>query len=144
MVCQFCVLFAQESRMNKLLTGIVLLCFSALVMAAEQSAFDLLLDRLIHLEARVLELEGQISAQSNNQSSTSRVVGISRDKAFWRDNVKQGMTKNEIRDVLGEPTLINVSNMLEYWSYALNPSSHYDKPSIRFNDGRVAGFQEPD
>ena len=28
MLCQFCVLFAQESRMNKLLTGIVLLCFS--------------------------------------------------------------------------------------------------------------------
>ena len=28
MVCEFCVLFAQESRMNKLLTTIVLFCFS--------------------------------------------------------------------------------------------------------------------
>ena len=28
MVCQFCVLFAQESRMNKLLATIVLFCFS--------------------------------------------------------------------------------------------------------------------
>lgn len=130
--------------MNKLLTTMTLVCFSAGAMAAEQSAFDLLLDRLIRLEARVQELEGQISTQSNTQSSTSRVVGISRDKAFWRDKVKQGMTKNEIRDVLGEPTLINVSNMFEYWSYALNPSSQYDNPSIRFKDGRVEAFQEPD
>jgi len=130
--------------MNKLLTGIFLLCFSALVMAAEQSAFDLLLDRLIRLEARVQELEGQVSAQSNNQSSTSRVVGISRDKAYWRDNVKQGMTKNGIRDVLGEPTAITVSSSYEHWSYAASPYSGRTDPSVSFYNGRVESFQEPD
>ena len=36
MVCQFCVLFAQESRMNKLLTGIVLVCFSIGTIAQEK------------------------------------------------------------------------------------------------------------
>ena len=36
MVCEFCVLFAQESRMNKLLTGIVLLSFSIGAIAQEK------------------------------------------------------------------------------------------------------------
>lgn len=68
--------------MNKLLTTITLLCFSIGTLAAEQSAFDLLLDRLIRLEAKVNELEGQISAQSNNRSSTPRVVGVRR-QTLW-------------------------------------------------------------
>ncbi len=37
--------------MNKLLTTITLLCFSVAANAAEPSAYDLLLDRLIKLEA---------------------------------------------------------------------------------------------
>ena len=118
--------------------------YIAAAMAAEQSAFDLLLDRLIRLEARMQELEGQISAQSNIQSSTSRVVGISRDKAFWRDNVKQGMTKNGIRDVLGEPTAITVNSSYEHWSYAASPYSGRTTPYVSFYDGRVESFQEPD
>ena len=69
--------------MNKLLTTITLLCFSVGAIAAEQSAFDLLLDRLIRLEAKVNELEGQISAQSNNQSSTPRVVGMLNGQNHW-------------------------------------------------------------
>ena len=36
MVCEFCVLFAQESRMNKLLTTITLLCFSIGATAQER------------------------------------------------------------------------------------------------------------
>lgn len=36
MVCEFCVLFAQESRMNKLLTTITLLCFSIGATAQEK------------------------------------------------------------------------------------------------------------
>ena len=36
MVCEFCVLFAQVSRMNKLLTGIVLVCFSLGPIAQEK------------------------------------------------------------------------------------------------------------
>jgi len=39
MVCEFCVLFAQESRMNKLLTTIVLICFSIEAIAQEKQVW---------------------------------------------------------------------------------------------------------
>ena len=58
--------------------------------------------------------------------------------------MRQGMTKDEIRNVLGEPAAITITGMLEYWSYALNASRGSEDPSIRFENGKVAGIYEPD
>tara|TARA_S200000501_G_scaffold248197_1_gene232508 strand:+ start:145 stop:309 length:165 start_codon:yes stop_codon:yes gene_type:complete len=54
------------------------------------------------------------------------------------------MTKDEIRNALGEPTAITVSDSFEHWSYALNPRNGRTDPQIRFYEGRVDAFQEPD
>jgi hypothetical protein len=60
------------------------------------------------------------------------------DRANWR-NLKKGMTKDEVRTLLGEPGKVDVYLSFEVW--------HYDYPSrgsVHFSkDGKVESWSEP-
>jgi hypothetical protein len=127
-------------RIHIYLWGLVLISVNAL--GAEQSAADLLLDRLIRLEARVNALESEIASRSSQQS-TIPITNVAKDKVYWRANIKRGLTIEQVRNYLGEPTLIRVSGNNEYWTYASEPTSASSPPFLEFQDGKLRRFQEP-
>ena len=124
-----------------LLLAAALACSSA--MAQDSSAFDLLLDRLIKLEQRVIELEQNSNQQTKSVQSTSS-TNLPSDVAAWRRNVHLGMTKSQIRAIYGEPVKRGVSGSSEWWSFKPNAASQFSPPSVTFYNGKVTSHDEPD
>jgi hypothetical protein len=86
------------------------------------------------LKARVMRLEKQIfnSAASSGQS----IQRVTTGKAAWR-SLQKGMSKDQVRRILGDPKEINVFSTWETWWYP-------GIGSVEFNDsGRVKGWIEP-
>ena len=69
MVCEFCVLFAQESRMNKLLTALILFCFSA-------SSFGEIYLCTSEAEANILDLRAVTGDGYRSQASNDNIQAI--------------------------------------------------------------------
>jgi hypothetical protein len=98
-------------------------------------------DRVTRLERRVANLEARVAELEKSQQP--RVIPVSgseqrpkKDKASWR-SLEKGMTKDQVKKILGEPTGVMNFNESEIWDYASGGSVRFDR------SGRVLGWYEP-
>lgn len=102
--------------------------------------FDIDSVRITQLEKEVQELKIRLSRLESPQSSTNQpqktiVSGEGwKSLANWR-SFKTGMSYDEVRSILGEPTRIDGGN-LAYWHYS-------NSGSVRFFLGKANEWQEP-
>ena len=89
--------------------------------------------RISNLERRVLELEAKLRAASGSGVTLTSNPTL----AAWR-KIQEGMTRREVRAVLGEPKTIDGGN-IESWYY----SNSLNHSNVRFLDGRVRWWNEP-
>lgn len=99
--------------------------------------------RIEELEALVATLELRVSALENpsNQDPAS-AQGIPPSTAWqnitpWR-SLERGMSKAQVRALLGEPEKIKVLGTMEQWGWD-EPAG----PFVRFYDGKLDGWEEP-
>ena len=130
--------------MNRAILAATLLCCSSFSIGQDLSAFDLLLDKLTKLEQRVEILEQQKTSQSNNPDPSQVNTVLASDVRLWRQNVKLGMTLEQIRAIYGDPVKRIVSGSIEIWSYATDAITAGSPPSVSFSDGKVLSHDEPD
>jgi len=75
-----------------------------------------------------------------NSAPDSQGPGLWKDKSHWR-MLQKGMSKNDVRKLLGEPLKIESGGPLEHWSYTgagiLGAHVTFDE------NGRVWGWDEP-
>jgi hypothetical protein len=98
-------------------------------------------DRVANLEiqvseltSRVIQLEKQLASSSALQAPVTSVVPVG--KAAWR-KLQKGMTKSQVRALLGEPENIKVFGFFEVWTYRSDSE-------VQFNsEGSVMGWREP-
>ncbi len=90
--------------------------------------------QVLDLQSRVMSLEKQISNQATSsiQSNKNVPAGIT----SWR-SLQKGMSKDQVRRILGEPESINVLTYSETWWFAGYGNVSFD------NSGRVTGWSEP-
>ena len=87
----------------------------------------------------VLDYQGKYFAPSGGISDPLSPPAPSfdwHDKRNWRANLSVGMTQAKVRQILGEPERVRVSNFLETWVYGSG--------EIVFSDGTVYTWTEPD
>ena len=84
---------------------------------------------VLNLSNRIEQLEGQPQRQSRQ---------ISASKTTWR-KLRLGMTKNQVRNLLGEPVRIDGGAVLTYWYYSKKSLG----PKVLFDPERVYGWEEP-
>lgn len=86
------------------------------------------------LNSRVLQLEKQLSTKSTGGREINQ--NIPAGKTAWR-TLQKGMTKDQVRKILGEPIDIDMYSSFEVWHY--KESSH-----VQFDaSGYVDGWNEP-
>ena len=90
--------------------------------------------QVLDLTSRVLKLEKQLSANSTSQTPVNSAVPAG--KAAWR-KLQKGITRAQVRTILGEPKDIDMYRTLEVWHYR-------EYSSVTFNSaGYVTGWDEP-
>jgi outer membrane protein assembly factor BamE (lipoprotein component of BamABCDE complex) len=92
--------------------------------------------RISKLEASVSSLEAKVAALEAalaQDHSDSGNIPSRPDKAKWR-SLSKGMTKKQVRNILGEPARIEALGSFEYWRYP---------PMVTFHDDRLYGWEEP-
>ena len=111
------------------------------VAVAQNVLVDSLLHRIDSLESRTVDLERRVSALKSligAQPSTSQPVpksARSLDLANWR-RLNQGMTTDQVRKLLGEPTGVAAMSQLTFWDYP-------ELAKVIFRSGKVDGWSEP-
>ena len=111
------------------------------VAVAQNAAIDSLRHRVDSLERRTAELERQVNAleaQMGAQPSGSQPVPTSAGSpalANWR-RLNRGMTADQVRQLLGEPTSVTAGASLTTWRYP-------EMASVSFVSGKVNGWSEP-
>ena len=96
--------------------------------------------RIERLEAAVSVLERRVSAlerpSTQSESPKFKATGDWKNKSNWR-LLSKGMTKEQVRGILGEPEKIDASGPIENWrwKYPLGPS-------VTFYDDVVYGWDE--
>ncbi len=97
-------------------------------------------DRMTRLERRVATLEERVAALENPEARAIPVSGaeqrVKKDKTLWR-SLEKGMTKQEVKKILGEPSGVLNFNENEIWDYASGGSVRFDR------SGHVLGWYEP-
>lgn len=86
------------------------------------------------LQARIIRLEKQTSQSSPTQPASSQKIGHT--KAAWR-SLQKGMSKSQVRSILGEPRNIDMFSFFEVWQYAGSAAVKFDE------SGAVEGWHEP-
>jgi outer membrane protein assembly factor BamE (lipoprotein component of BamABCDE complex) len=85
--------------------------------------------RVTALENRVTQLEG--GSQLNQPRATPQTSNP------WR-SLQNGMTMDQVRDLLGEPIYVRSSSSFTYWFYGEDMSSQ----TVTFLNQRVNGWSE--
>jgi hypothetical protein len=98
-------------------------------------------DRIAQLEKEVQELKVRLikiempqNATSNQHRSIASTDGW-KFLANWR-SLKQGMSYDDVRVVLGEPEKVRASGPLTYWYYS-------NRSEVNFYQDRLDGWTEP-
>jgi TonB family protein len=121
-----------------LLAALAAASIPAVAAGQETSTADLLhrielLERAnIDLERRVRELESLIKSEPSKGRPIPAPAGW-KDLANWRQ-LRQGMTMDEVRALLGEPESVDVGSYT-YW--------HWADANVYFIDGELSGWSEP-
>ena len=106
---------------------------------ALQAKVEKLQQKVSQLERKVARLEKLFLINKNTTPSSQNSLNSDgwRDKQNWR-RLEKGMSKVEVKQILGEPGKINTSSYGDTWYYpdALGGS-------IDFDGGRVVGWSEP-
>ena len=89
------------------------------------------------LEKRISALEGA-SVQNPTDSDNTKTASGWKSKSNWR-LLSKGMTKSQVRNILGEPEKIDAGGPIENW-YWIDPSG----PGVTFYDEKLYGWKEPD
>jgi hypothetical protein len=79
-------------------------------------------------------VKGSVVPKSQNTQATGSVDW--HDKHNWREHLRVGMTRQEVRELFGEAEKIRVSTDLETWDYGSG--------EIEFFDGALYSWSEPD
>ena len=87
------------------------------------------LDRLTAPEQQALadEITGLLGAARSAQSNAQ----TAKDRSQWR-MLKKGMSKDEVRKLLGEPDRVTVSKLFETWSFGVGIVSFDGKGHVDF------------
>lgn len=85
------------------------------------------------LQARVMSLEKQISTRATSVQSKQNIPA---GKTSWR-SLQKGMSKDDVRRIMGEPKKIEVYSGFEYWYYGVFAKVEFD------DSGLVTGWTEP-
>ena len=118
-----------------ILCSIILLCSINNLIIAQTTNVDRLEKRIADLEKRVAYLEQKLSV---SQQPSKSVVPKSKDRTVWR-MLEKGMTKSQVRELLGEPLTID-SSIITYWYYSKQTFYSY----VIFNDNGIMGWKEPE
>lgn len=93
--------------------------------------------QLLSLEERIKVLEGTAAKiPPGSQSMKGSVDWKNREN--WRA-LRKGMTKDEVRSLLGEPDYATASGSFETWYW----TKRYG-PNVTFHEESVYGWEEPD
>jgi len=115
----------------------VIILLSSSLFSDQSSDIKKLEARIIELEKRVEKLEALIE---NSGKSKIEVTDKWKNRSLWRQ-LKVGMTKSQVRYLLGEPRKIDGGSILTYWYY----SKQGWHSEVTFDDnGRIYGWTEPD
>lgn len=116
------------------------LFFAIALTLANFSSFANDSERISHLENAVNELRMRVKQLENSQSNSSNqqkqvvVNEGAKSLANWR-RLNKGMSYNDVRGVLGEPSRIDTGGFT-YWYYANNGRVYF------YND-KLDGWKEP-
>ena len=125
---------------SKILTLVIASCFANLAFADTVS--DVSAERIERLEASVSALETRISIlegtliPSQSNSPKPKATGGWKDKANWR-LLSKGMTKNQVRAILGEAEKVDASGPIENWRW-----NYPMGPNVTFYDDVLYGWDE--
>lgn len=86
------------------------------------------------LQARIIRLEKQSAQSSPTLPFSSQNIGQTR--AAWR-SLQKGMSRSQVRSILGEPKDIDMFSSFEVWHYAKSAMVNFDR------SGTVDGWHEP-
>ena len=126
--------------MNKLKTQLTTGLFGCLLLTFTLNSFGSDSVRITQLEKEVQELKLRLSKLEGPQTITNQqqrtiVSGDGwKSLANWR-SLKNGMSYDEVRSILGEPTRID-GGSLAYWYYS-------NRGSVVFFQDKVDRWQEP-
>ena len=90
------------------------------------------------LELRINKLENKLMTEKTTQKSPNVSKGDYKDKGNWR-KLEIGMTKYQVKELLGEPERIskdNIGSYMEFWSYGLGRVTFGDR-------GTLISYSEP-
>ena len=98
-------------------------------------------DRVTNLEVQVSDLQARVISLEKQIASLSQIQGrtpseSTSDLTAWRSLTK-GMSKTQVRKILGEPREINVQTYSETWWYLGNGYVSFN------NSGIVTSWSEP-
>jgi hypothetical protein len=120
----------------KKIVFLVLITLFAYSLSANQSdEVKNLKARIAALENRVAKLEALVGNSKTNEIEYSEKW---KDRTIWR-KLKIGMTKDQVRQLLGEPRKINAGSVT-HWYYSKETWHCY----ITFYNGRIDSWKEPD
>ncbi|MBN1892334.1 MAG: outer membrane protein assembly factor BamE [Clostridiales bacterium] len=94
-----------------------------------------LVKRIEALEKRMQELEDKL----NSLPDDSKPDDVSADKRIWR-KLKRGMSEDEVRDILGEPSRVTVLGRTTVWYYE---GSTIVGGDVTFSDDNLSSWSEP-
>lgn len=112
----------------------------------EKTAYEELFHKIEELEKQIQKLESRISVienipvtEKNKKTSSSISKGNYKIKGNWR-LLKQEMTQNHVKELLGEPGQISKFSFgNEIWFYPNGSGGH-----VKFDEkGTVEGWEEP-
>ncbi|MDD4857300.1 MAG: outer membrane protein assembly factor BamE [Candidatus Krumholzibacteria bacterium] len=124
-------------------------CLIVLILSGALCAHDgpnkILAEKIAELEARIKVLEARISqleieiSRLSGRPVAPTVPGPNMG-ANWRE-LRMGMTKADVRELLGEPDDIPMNSYLEVWDYSRSYGGYC---SVTFDEnGRVESWNGP-
>ena len=108
------------------------------VTGAQEETLD---ERVARLERMIVNLEDRVAHLEKSQGpgvvpASSSERKVEKDKLPWL-SLKKGMSKDQVKKILGEPKGVMNFNEAEIWDYASGGSVRFD------SSGRVLGWYEP-
>lgn len=130
-----------KNRLTPQVAVLLLCCFVANASFAD-SPSEAYAARIEKLEALVASLEKRVSELEGNSSQKEAPAEARPDNAAWQDvanwrSLRNGMSKTQVRALLGEPAQIRANGSLETWRW---PGPRFS--TVTFRNEKVDGWNE--